>query len=198
MEKEIDDLNDVIFKETKHFYLYDDSNFISNTFFIELNRKIQCYSFILLLYTNSNYQLVNSTNRLKFNVLNNDQRDHLLFQLEDILSTYQIKTADSKISNFSILASGKMNHKIIDKILIEGFQNFAQYDKINPVNIRITDPEIRSRLYFYSKRYKYRFIINSLLFSSAVQGDIKAIFITTNALNDAKQILVKKKNYIKE
>ena len=88
-----------------------------------------------------------------------------------------------------------MKQKIIDQVLIEGFQNFAQYDKINPVDIRITDPEIRSKLSFYLTKYKYRFIINSLLFSSAVQGDINAIFITTNGLNDAKQILVKRKLY---
>ena len=154
-------------KKQKKFYLYDNSNVISNTFFTELNRKIQCYRFILLLYTKSNYQLVNSTNRLKFNVLNNDQRDHLIFQLEDILSPYQIKTTDSKISNFSILAAGKMK-QIIDQVLIEVFQNFAQYDKINPVDIRITGPEIRSKLSFYLRKYKYRFIINSSLFSSAV------------------------------
>ena len=121
-------------------------------FFTELNRKIQCYGFISLLYTKSNYQLVNSTNRLKFNVLNNDQRDHLIFQLEDSLSPYQIKTTDSKISNISILAAGKMK-QIIDQVLIEGFQNFVQFDKINPVGIRITDPEIRSKLSFYSRKY---------------------------------------------
>ena len=154
-------------KKQKKFYLYDNSNVISNTFFTELNRKIQCYRFILLLYTKSNYQLVNSTNRLKFNVLNNDQRDHLIFQLEDILSPYQIKTTDSKISNFSILAAGKMK-QIIDQVLIEVFQNFAQYDKINLVDIRITGPEIRSKRSFYLRKYKYRFIINSSLFSSAV------------------------------
>ena len=73
-----------------------------------------------------------------------------------------------------------MKQKIIDQVLIEGFQNFAQYDKINPANIRITDPESRSKLSFDSRKYKYRFIINSLLFSSAVQGDTNAIFITTN------------------
>ena len=173
LEKDIEDLNNVIFKETKNFYLYENLLFnfylfiISNTFFTELNRKIQCYGFISLLYTKSNYQLVNSTNRLKFNVLNKDQRDHLIFQLEDILSPYQIKTTDSKISNFSILAAGKMK-QIIDQVLIEVFQNFAQYDKINPVDIRITGPEIRSKLSFYLRKYKYRFIINSLLFSSAV------------------------------
>ena len=33
LEKDIGDLNDIIFKETKFVYLYDDSDFISNTFF---------------------------------------------------------------------------------------------------------------------------------------------------------------------
>ena len=166
LEKDIEDLNNVIFKETKNFYLYENLLFnfysfiISNTFFTELNRKIQCYGFISLLYTKSNYQLVNSTNRLKFNVLNKDQRDHLIFQLEDILSPYQIKTTDSKISNFSILVVGKMKQKIIDQVLIEGFQNFAQYGKINPVDISTTDPEIRSKLSFYSRKYKYLLLFN--------------------------------------
>ena len=114
LEKDIGDLNDIIFKETKKFHLYDDSNFVSNTFFTELIKKIQSYGFILLLYTKSNYQVVNSTNRLKFNVLNNNERYHLIFQLEDILSLYQIKTTVSKISNFSKLAAGKMKQKIID------------------------------------------------------------------------------------
>ena len=43
---------------------------------------------------------------------------------------------------------------------------------------------------FYSKKYKYRFIANSLLFSSAIKEDTNAIFITTNGLNDAKDILI--------
>ena len=58
--------------------------------------------------------------------------------------------------------------QIIDQVLIEVFQNFAQYDKINPVDIRITGPEIRSKLSLYLRKYKYRSIIISLLFSSAV------------------------------
>ena len=38
--------------------------------------------------------------------------------------------------------------KIIDEIKIEGFQNFEQYMKINPINIRITDPEIQTKSMF--------------------------------------------------
>ena len=65
--------------------------------------------------------------------------------------------------------------------------------KINPINIRIIDPEIQPKLMFYSKKFKYRFIANSLLFSSSIKEDTKIIFITINGLNDAKDILINRK-----
>ena len=163
--KGIGDLNNLTIKETKNYFLYDDSNFISNTFFTELNKKIECYGFISLLYNNSDKKLVNSKNRLKFNILKNKEKEFLTIQLEDILVPKKIETTDSRIRNFSILATNKLNMEIVDEIKIEGFQNFEQYMKINPVDIRITDPEIETKLLYYSKRFKYRFIANSLLFS---------------------------------
>ena len=62
--------------------------------------------------------------------------------------------------------------------------------KINPINIEISDSEIQTKLRFYSKRYEYRFIANSLLFSSAIIGNTNAIFVTMNGLNYAKDILI--------
>ena len=56
--KDIGDLNNLNIKETKNFFSYDDSNLITNTFFTELNKKVQCYGFISLLYNNSNEQQV--------------------------------------------------------------------------------------------------------------------------------------------
>ena len=82
-----------------------------------------------------------------------------------------------------------MNKKIFDQVIIEVFQDFEQYMKINPINIEMSDSETQKKLRFYSKRYKYRFIANSLLSSSAIIGNTNAIFITTNGLNDAKDIL---------
>ena len=79
---------------------------------------------------------------------------------------------------------------IIDEFKIEGFQNLQQYLKINPINIQITDPEIQNKLLFYANRYKYRFISNSLLFSSPIQKDTNVIFIMINGLNNAKEILI--------
>ena len=79
------------------------------------------------------------------------------------------------------------------KFITEGFQNFEQYMKINPISIQITDPDIQTKLLFYSKEYKYRFISNSLLFSSSIVNNTNVLFITTNGLNDAKDILIKGK-----
>ena len=83
--------------------------------------------------------------------------------------------------------------QIKDKFLIEGLQKFEQYSKINSISVQIMDLDLQAKLRFYSKKYKYRFIANSLLFSSAVKEDTNAIFITTNGLNDAKDILINNK-----
>ena len=80
--------------------------------------------------------------------------------------------------------------QIKDEFIIEGFQNVEQYNKTNPVSVQLIDPDIQTKLLFYSKKYKYRFIANSFLFSSSIKEDTKIIFITRNGLNDAKGILI--------
>ena len=104
-----------------------------------------------------------------------------------------METEDSKITNISMLAIAESKMQIKDEFIIEGFQNFEQYMKINPISIQTTDPDIQTKLLFYSKEYKYRFISNSLLFSSSIVNNTNVIFITTNGLNDGKDILIKGK-----
>ena len=127
---------------------------------------------------------------MKFNVLNNVRKEYLTLQLEDILTPKKIETVDAKITNFSILATRKLNMKVIDEIKINGFQNFEQYLQINPIEIQINDTDIQNKLLFYANKYKYRFIANSLLFSSSIQKDTNVIFITTNGLDNVKDILI--------
>ena len=78
--------------------------------------------------------------------------------------------------------------KFVDEFKIEGFLNFQQYFKINPINIQIIDLQIQNKLLFQAN--KYRFIANSISFSLSVQKDINAIFIITDGLNDIKEILI--------
>ena len=114
---------------------------------------------------------------MKFNILVSIEKELLTLQLEDILTPKKIETTDSKIKIFSILATSKTNIKIIYEIKIEGFQNFEQYMIINLNNIRIIDPEIQTKLMYYSKKYKYRFIANSLSFSSSIKKTQKLFLL---------------------
>ena len=125
-----------------------------------------------------------------FKINYNINKKFITLQLEDILAPEKIETEDSKITNISILSTAESKMQIKDEFIIEGFQNFEQCSKINPISVRIIDPDIQTKLLFYSKKYKYRFIANSLLFSSSIKEDTKVIFITTNGLNDAKDILI--------
>ena len=148
---DIGDLNNLTIKETKNFFLYDDSNLISNTFFTDLNKKIQAYGYISLLYNNSNERLITSKNRLKFNVLVDSEKEFLTLQFEEILTPKKIELTDSKIKNFSILAAASKMDKKMDQVIIEGFPNFEQYMEINLINIEISDSEFQTKLLFYSK-----------------------------------------------
>ena len=126
--KDIGDLKDLISTEIKDFFLYDDSNFIKGTFFTELNKDIQAYGIISLLDNDSSKRLINSKNKIKFNVLSDAKREFLIFQLEDLLTPQKIQTIDSKITNFSILIKPEtMERKIVDQVKIEGLQKFEQY-----------------------------------------------------------------------
>ena len=126
-------------------------------------------------------------------------KENITLQLQSILNPKKIETVDSKTGDFSIFviekkdligAKRKTQRIIIDEFKIEGLQIFVNYSKINAINIQINDSEIQNALAFYSSRYKCRFIANNLLFGSLIQQDTNAIFLTTNGLNDTKDILI--------
>ena len=75
----------------KNLFLYDESIIITRTFFTEVNKKIQSYGLISLEYDKTTENLINSKNRLKFNILNNIQKEFITLQLEDILNPEKLK-----------------------------------------------------------------------------------------------------------
>ena len=145
---------------------------------------------ISLQYNYNKENLINWKNKLSFKINPTIKKEFIMLQLEDILTPKKIETEDSKVTNTSILSVAESKMQIKDKFVIKGFQNFEQYTEVNPISIRITDPNLQTKLLFYSRKYKYRFIATSLLFSSAIKGDTNAVIITTNGLNDVKDILI--------
>ena len=129
-------------------------------------------------------------NKLHFKINHNIKKEFITPQLEDILTLKKIETEDSKITNISMLPIAKSKTQIKDELIIEAFQNFERCSRINPISAQIIDPDIQINSLFYSKKYKYKFIANSLLFSSSIKVDTKVTFITKNGLNDAKDILI--------
>ena len=87
-----------------------------------------------------------------------------------------------------------MQSEIVDTIHILGLQNFYNYLRLNPIEITIDSNSIIEMLSKY-KRYKFRFIIESLLFSTRVQNDTEVIFITCDGLTEAKNMLINSKLY---
>ena len=166
---------------------------VSNTFFTELNKNIQSYRIISLQFDYNNEKVINWKNKLRFKINHNIKKEFITFQIEDILAPKKIETVDSKITNISLLSIAESKMQIEDEFIIKDFQNFEQYSKANSISVRIIDPDIETKLLFYSKKYKYRFIANSLLFSSAIKEDTKVILITPNGLNNAKDILINSK-----
>ena len=83
-----------------------------------------------------------------------------------------------------------MSH-VVGEVLISGLQDFEQYHKLNPINIKINDNQI---ILLLSKYGKYRLKITSLLISSSFDQTTNVIFITCNGLNDAKKCTNKWKN----
>ena len=158
--------------------MYDENNYINQTFYTELNKKLQIYWIISTSAIGivSTTKLVRIENSLKFNVVVNDKyMDHIVLQLEDIRKPGKIETKDAKVTIFLILSKkpkrkigskGKMSYQIIDEIKIVGLQNFSLNEELN-VEITIHDSEIQSKLSRYGNQcYIYRSIVNSLLISS--------------------------------
>ena len=64
-----------------------------------------------------------------------------------------------------------INEQIIDSIEILGIKN-SNYNFLNPIYISITSNSLIQKLTKYRK-YRYRFVLQSLLFSSNIKNDTR-------------------------
>ena len=109
------------------------------------------YGRISLRYNYNSENIINWKKKLHFKINHNIKKEFITLQLEDILTPKKIETEDSKITNISILSIAESKMQIKEEFIIEALQNFEQYNKINPISVRIIDPDIQNKLLFYSK-----------------------------------------------
>ena len=83
-----------------------------------------------------------------------------------------------------------MAGEIIDTIQILGIKN-AEYNFLYPVYISINSDVVIQKLTKY-KNYRYRFVLQSILFSSNIENKTDVILVVSNGLNNAKKALINK------
>ena len=191
-------LKEITEYEQLNLGLYDDDNIIDETFIQRLNKRIQLYGFISIpFFQNKKNHLITFKNLLPFRVKKDIQTEKLSFQLAYLEKEDKILTSDQKIHNLSIVCVEKRNMGFIKKeIIIEALQSFDRFKKLNPIEIKITDPEIYNKLIIKENtRVNYRFIPNNILISSSVQEETEVIFLIVNGLNDARDIFLNGKLY---
>ena len=183
----------------RNFVLYDNENIVRQTFFTELKKNVATYGIFSTRHKQKGNILIDKENRIEFSLEKNIKKQSLTLQLEDLIEPKTIATTDSKMSNITILKVGELpKKKPVETFFIQGIQKFSQFKKLNPLTIEVIDSEIRNNLSLYARsnyRYTFRFIANSLLFSSNLVEDTKAIFITTDSLLEAQTIFINDKNF---
>ena len=89
-----------------------------------------------------------------------------------------------------------MSCQLVDQFKTAGLQNYNAFEKLNPIEINTRDRKIQEKLSRYgTQRYKYRFIVGSLLISSSVVQDMNVIFLIRSGRHDARDSLINRKVY---
>ena len=118
------------------------------------------------------------------------------FQIAKVHKKKTFNIVSDYVSNFSILRTEKsgignkrkMKHEIIDEIPILGIQN-SEFNILNPIYISINANNIISKLQLY-RNNRFKFVLNSLLFSSNIVNDTDVIIVSSNGLSETKHALI--------
>ena len=209
MSKDVDEIKNLLEKEEigkslkptdeelqqRHFYLYDNSNFVKSTLITELNKKVSIYGKIEVAAINDTNinKLISPDKALKFQIEKNIFKENLSFELQNITKEKVIKTVDSKVHNINVIMipQNKKRYTLVDSVKIIGFHSFG-VDKLNPISISIENNDLISH-FSTNKNYKFRLTVNSVLLSSSIKNESEIIHLSSIGLTDAKYSLINNK-----
>ena len=138
-------------------------------------------------------------NQTRFFIDKSIKRNELSLPIAKV-SRKLIETTDKKVHNIQltqISRKRKTGMVAIDFMKISGQQNFEEEAAINPIEIKIeNDYNIKYyEICLTNIKNAVKFILEGLLFSSAIKNDTEKIFITVGGLVDAKYSIAKGKIY---
>ena len=148
---------------------------------------------------NKKLDLINSSNNLKFEVKKDTYKTSISFELGKVHEKMSYTVVIDNVFNFDLLRSKKNKTigekqemlEIVDAIKILGLQVETE-NYLNPINISLNINNVIQQLTKYNK-YRYRFVLESFLFSSNFENETDVIFLTCNGLSNAKEALINSK-----
>ena len=185
----------------ENFFLYDLENIIKPTFTTELQKEFSIYGLINFSgesKKNNKLNLISPQNSLKFQLEIDIYKTELKFELNKVHTKKTFDIVGDHILNLGMLTTKKqkrvgekrsLGDEIIDSVNVIGIQNI-EYSFLNPIHININSDNVIQKLINY-KNHRYRFVLQSLLFSSNVLNDTDVIFFVSNGLNNARKVLIK-------
>ena len=185
----------------ENFYLYDLENFIKPSFTTELQKEFSIYGLISFsgeTKKDNKLKLITPENKLKFEVIKDTYKNSLKFELSKVHTKKTFNVVGDHILNFSMLRTSKQKKigekrrttvEIIDTFKIIGIQN-TEYNFLNPIYVSISSDAVIQQLIKF-KNYKYRFCLESFMFSSNIENETDVILLVSNGLNNAKKALIK-------
>ena len=176
---------------------------VKPTFVNELEKNFTIYGLISFsdeTKENNKLDLIRPSDSLNFQLLEDNYKNSLTFELEKVHEKKSYNVVGDKVFNFGILRSKKnkmlgrkrsMGAEIVDEIQIFGVQD-KNIIFLNRIVVSISSDDLIRELTKY-KKYRYRFVLESLVFSSNFENNTDVIFVSCEGLNDAKEALINSK-----
>ena len=168
-------------------------------FVTELNKEFSIYGLITFSGENKgnkNLDLIKHSNNLKFKVKKDTYKTSISFELRKVHEKKSYSVVSNNFFNFGLLPS-KKNETIGEKcIMLETINTIKilglevqTENYLNPINISLNTNNVIQQLTKYNK-YRYRFVLESFLFSSNFENETDVILLTCNGLSNAKEGLI--------
>ena len=176
---------------------------IKPTFVTEFGKNFSIYglsSFSRETKENNKLDLIRPSDSLNFQLLWDAYKNSLTFELGKVHENKSYTVTGGKVFNFGILRSKKnktlrrkrsMGAEIVDEIQILGVLD-KNINFLNPIVVSISSDDLIRELTKY-KKYRYRFVLESLVFSSNFENNTNVIFVSCEGLNDPKEALINPK-----
>ena len=186
-----------------NFFFYHLERIIKPAFVTELKKDFGIYGLISSLgetTRDKKLELIKPTDGLKFQLLKDVYKNSLSFELGKVHEDRSFTVVGDRVFNLGLLRTKKhktigqkrpMALEIINTIKIFGVQD-QNVNFINPLTVSSSSDTIIQELTKY-KKYRYRFVLESLLFSSNFQNNTDVIFVPSKGLSNAKEALINSK-----